>query len=263
MGIYATLDIYILNFLKTLLLLSPYMILLGYFCFNRDDFFLKVRAETQYNIAIGLVAISFGLLMLWQVSEVLQELKFLNFDIDRKPIVHEIKDYKNTEILYIMTSSASNTVVLLLSTLAAILGWLCSTRSQVINNRRNHSMQVLIESRLSQQYMKSVNEVSTISISYKDSIDQSDKPEPIPVSLDFFKGLKVQEKNAVYYMLNYCEFVAVGIRFGDLDESLMCNTFRSMLITNYLTFKNIIDFKKQVSTTHFEHMTQLFERWNK
>lgn len=254
----TTLDIYILNFAKTLLLFIPYIAFLFYFWCRRDSFFLKAKAETQYNIAIGVAGISFGWLMLWQVSHILQEQSFLTFSMSNEAITHEIKNYKNNDILYILTSSTSNTVLLLLGTLAAILGWLCSTRSQVVSNRRNHSMQLLIESRLSERYMCSVNAVSSISNEFKKLNPKYDALAP-----EYFECLNIEQKNAIYYMLNYCEFIAVGIRFGDLDEHLMLNTFGSMLKTNYEFFKEIIKEKQKFKSSHFEHMTLLYNRWHK
>lgn len=254
----TSVDILLLNGIKTVLLFLPYILLIGYFWFKRDAFFLKVRAETQYNIAIGLVGISFGLLMLWQVSTQLQELSFLNFSIENKNITHEITNYKGTDLLYIITSSTSNTVLLLLGTLAAILGWLCSTRSQVLNNRRNHSMQLLIESRLSERYMTYVNQVSKISNEFK-----LRNPRQDYLVKEYFDALTVEQKNSILYMLNYCEFIAVGIRFGDLDESLMLNTFGSMLKTNYEFSKEIIKYKQIEKKSHFEHFTALYTRWYK
>lgn len=253
----TTLDIYILNFAKTLFLFTPYIILLGYFWLKRDSFFLRPRAETQYNIAIGLVGISFGLLMLWQVSEILQDQSFLTFDMTSTPITHMIKDYKDKEILYILASNTSDTVLLLLGTLAAILGWLCSTRSQVLSHRRNHSMQLLIESRLSERYMCSVNSVSSVSTEFKRL-----NPAHNALAKEYFEYLSVQNKNDIYYMLNYCEFIAVGIRFGDLDEHLMLNTFGSMLKTNYEFFEEMIKEKQKTKASHFEHMTALYQRWH-
>lgn len=255
-GSITILDIYLLNICKTLILLSPYLALIIYFWVKKDNFFLKIKAETQYNIAIGLVGISFGLLMLWQVSTLLQDQSFLNFSIDNKEITHEIKNYKDTSILYISTSSASNTVLVLLGTLAAILGWLFSTRSQVLSNRRNHSMQLLIESRLSDRYMSYVNAVSTISNEFRNL-----NPNHNALVPEYFNVLSIEQKNSILYMLNYCEFVSVGIRFGDLDEQLMFNTFGSMLKTNYEFSQKIIELKQREKSTHFEHVTELYNRW--
>lgn len=38
---------------------------------------------------------------------------------------------------------------------------------------------------------------------------------------------------ALRYLLNYFEFIAVGIRYGDLDEVLLKNTLRSILCSVY------------------------------
>ena len=167
-----------------------------------------------------------------------------------------LRNYKDTSILYISASSASNTVLLLLGTLAAILGWLFSTRSQVLNNRRNHSMQLLIESRLSDRYMGYVNAVSNISSEFKKL-----NPNHCALVQEYFNALSIEQKNSILYMLNYCEFVSVGIRFGDLDEQLMFNTFGSMLKTNYEFSQQIIELKQREKSSHFEHVTQLYKRW--
>lgn len=253
----TTLDIYLLNTFKTFLLLLPYFALLIYFWYKKDNFFLKIRAETQYNVAIGLVGMSFGLLMLWQVSTLLQDQSFLNFSIDNKDVTHDIKNYKDASILYISTSSTSNTVLLLLGTLAAILGWLCSTRSQVLNNRRNHSMQLLIESRLSDRYMGYVNAVSNISNEFRKL-----NPNESSLVIEYFNALTIEQKNSILYMLNYCEFISVGIRFGDLDEQLMFNTFGSMLKTNFEFSQKVIEHKQKEKNSHFEHVTALYNRWH-
>lgn len=159
----SEIDQLILDVIKTIAILIPYGLLTIYFLiFKKDNFFLRARADTQYSYVMWVVAITFFLVIFWQISDKLSQVSFLGFDIKQDAIKHNINDYKNNSILYIVTSNTSDTVLLLLGTLAAILGWLFSARAQSINARRTHSMQVLIESRMSETYTRNVNSLSLI-----------------------------------------------------------------------------------------------------
>ncbi|MDX6038473.1 DUF4760 domain-containing protein, partial [Acinetobacter baumannii] len=79
---------------------------------------------------------------------------------------------------------------------------------------------------------------------------------------EHFENLDQKYKDAIHYLLNYLEFVATGIRFGDLDETLMRNMMKTIINTNFTFFEEVIKDKQVKAPTVYEHLTVLHKRWN-
>lgn len=225
--------------LRTLILLFPFFLLGLFFHYKvKDLFFLKPRTHIQLNmIMIGLVIV-FLELVYWNLS--LRNYAFMGFGLS----VHGAKE-------------SSNTILVLLGIVAAILGWLFPTRASAVASTRNHSIQTLMESRLSETYIAQVEICTELFVKFK-----KEKGEGYNLSQVDFDELSQKQKYAIHYLLNYLEFVAVGIRFGDLDENLMKNMMKSIINTNFNFFGEIIVEKQKKSSTVYEHLTALYKRWN-
>lgn len=226
--------------LRTILLLTPYILILLYFHYKvRDSFFLKPRTYIQLNILMMCLVILFIETVYWHLS--LRHYAFLGFDLTSadKP------------------GDTSNVILVLLGILAAVLGWLFTYRGQALTATRSHTIQTLIESRLSEVYQRQVEYATEIYTTYK-------KDNGVAYNLEYseFHSLDPKYKNAIFYLLNYLEFVAVGIRFGDLDENQMKNMMKSIISANFNFFNEIIKNKQQSSPTIYEHLTALNKRWN-
>lgn len=222
--------------LRTIILFLPFILVFAYFNYKvKDNFFLKPRAYIQLNIIMICLIIIFVELVYWNIS--LVNYGFLSF--------------------FISSVNTSNTILVLLGTVAAVLGWLFTCRSESLNATRTHSIQTLMESRLSEVYIKQVECATEIFIRFKKKYGEN-----YNLSVKDFSGLNATEKNSIHYLLNYMEFVAVGIRFGDLDENLMKNMMKSIIRTNYTFFENIIKDKQIKAPSVYEHLTTLNKRWN-
>ena len=114
-----------------------------------------------------------------------------------------------------------------------------------------------MSSRLSEIYIKQVEYATEIFKKYK-----SEKGENYALEYQVFLKLDDRYVDAIHYLLNYMEFVAVGIRFGDLDEKLMKNMMKSIISTNYTFFEQVIKEKQKKTKTVYEHLTALHFRWN-
>lgn len=159
--------------------------------------------------------------------------------------------------LNLKISDASNVILVLLGVLAAVLGWLFTYRGQALTTTRNHTMQTLMESRLSEVYTKQVEVATEVFTKYK-----TEKGEQYNLEYSVFLTLETKHKNAIFYLLNYLEFVSVGIRCGDLDENQMKNMMKSIISNNFKFFREIIEKKQQTQPTVYEHLTLLNKRWN-
>ncbi|WP_179998746.1 DUF4760 domain-containing protein [Acinetobacter sp. YH12239] len=218
--------------LRTTFLLAPYIIIsYVFYKFIRDDFFMKPRTNVQLNYSMCCLVISFIWIVLWNIS--LHKFSFLGFTINHGQ------------------SSAGQTILILLGILGAVYGWLFTTKSQYINSRKNHSIQTLMSSRLSTSYVEKFDLLNEILLEQKH----------VPLSYETFENLSPEQKMAVMYALNYYEYVAVGIRFGDLDEHLIKNTLLSNILGTYTFLENVINYKSQNAPTCLEHLKALRVRW--
>lgn len=225
--------------LRTLILLTPFLLLGLFFHYKiKDPFFLKPRTHIQLDIIMIALVIVFLELVYWNLS--LRNYVFMGFGLSA---------YGAKE--------SSNTILVLLGIVAAILGWLFPTRANAVGSTRNHSIQTLIDSRLSETYIAQVEICTEIYVQFK-----KDNSESYNLKSSDFESLNPKQKYAIHYLLNYLEFVAVGIRFGDLDENLMKNMMKSIISSNFNFFGEIIVEKQKKSPTVYEHLTALYKRWN-
>ncbi len=145
--------------------------------------------------------------------------------------------------------------------LAAATGWVVTSMVNLHNARRQHTVNVLLQSRLSQAYQQRLRDVvEKFPVTPKVTrlkMGDWDFPENA-VAID---GVK--------YLLNYFEFVAVGIRTGDLDEKTLKMSLRGILITLcdmadvYVRYQRG-EFEQNdgyPSNRSYEHMLWLRDRW--
>lgn len=223
--------------LRTLILLLPFTLLFGYFHFKvRDPFFLKPRTYIQIHIIMISLALVFVETVYWSLE--LKNYMFLGFDLNKN-------------------NDGSGLILILLGIFAAVLGWLFTYRGQVLTAIRSHSIQTLMSSRLSETYIKQVEYATEIYKKYK-----NERGENYVLQYEVFITLDDRYVDSIHYLLNYIEFVAVGIRFGDLDEKLMKNMMKSIVSANYNFFELIIKEKQIKTPTVYEHLTALNARWN-
>lgn len=115
--------------------------------------------------------------------------------------------------------------IILLGVFAGIAGWLISSIVAVRNSIRQHTMNILLQSRLSQTY---VERATLVYARYFH-----------PQGMRYLTEEEVRtnapeaQLPALRYILSYLEFIAVGIRYGDLDEKLMRRTLRGLVCSLY------------------------------
>lgn len=227
--------------LRTLVVVAPYALLYWFF-YNRirDEFFLKPRTHVQLNLIMLSLVITFIWVVLWNFS--FRSYGFAGF-------------FLNTASN--QGADASNLLVGLLGTLAVVLGWLFNSRAQDLTSKRSHSIHTLMSSRLSEAYANHSNYAMAVymRLREKNGDDYTITPQDITECSQL-------ERNAIFYQLNYFEFISVGIRYGDLDENLIKNTLKSIIRTNYDFFEKVIKDKQAINPTLYEHLTALNSRWN-
>jgi hypothetical protein len=221
-----------INLLRTILVLTPYLALILFFSLKvRDSFYIKQRSYVQLNFIMAFCAIFFIELLTW--SFVFDATYFLG--------VRSI------------TGSAEAIGVIIASG-TAIIGWLFTSQVSTINTIKANSIQILMQSRFSEEYQK--NLCKTVDIHVRTLV-----PGVRNLSLNTYNGLIQEEKNAIQYMLNYFEFLSIGIRCGELDEELLKKSLRTIIITNFDFYKEFIDEKQRISNANLANLICLVTRW--
>lgn len=94
--------------------------------------------------------------------------------------------------------------------LVALAGWMIQAWISVRNSRKQHTMNVLLQTRLNPQFADHANRIS------------KKFPAGAPITYkEITKPENEAEYDSVRWVLNYYEFIAAGISHGDLDEPLM------------------------------------------
>ncbi|MEX3023209.1 DUF4760 domain-containing protein [Acinetobacter baumannii] len=158
-------------------------------------------------------------------------------------------------------SSKLTSFVAFLSAIAAIAGWIFTSRLQIINATKTHAMQVLMNSRTSTAYVAKVDDAMKLRAKVKEENGWTEK-DRIYVSKEKYLELKAEERSAVHYLLNFLEFIAVGIRHNNLDEDMLKGSFKSILTNNYLLFHPIILYIREQTPSNYTELEVLFLRWD-
>lgn len=154
-----------------------------------------------------------------------------------------------------------NAVIGLIMTVAiTIAGWLYTSKIQLINSIKQHTLTVLLDSRLSEEYMKNayyVNELFTLNSSNNHKISIQDVRSLRPSIED-----EMKYRHAIFYILNYFEFIAIAVRNRDLDEFLLKSSWQSIVVSNCNFFSQLIIDLQTEKDTHFKNLVALHKRWS-
>ncbi|MCX8520736.1 MAG: DUF4760 domain-containing protein, partial [Rhodoferax sp.] len=103
-------------------------------------------------------------------------------------------------------------------------GWMLTNLINLRNSIRQHTITTLLQSRLSSTYMAYADRLSAHYADYEARKENNPALREGPTD-------KV-DVLALRYILNYFEFIAIGIKRGDLDEGMLKDSLRSILIKN-------------------------------
>jgi hypothetical protein len=113
-------------------------------------------------------------------------------------------------------------IAVLLAAWAAGVGWIVTAWTSIRNSVKQHTVNTLLQSRLSQTYMGYADKVNEHFASYESAHPLKTRD----LQIDPAAGI---DQASLRYILNYFEYVAIGIRYGDLHEQMLCASLRSIL----------------------------------
>jgi hypothetical protein len=159
--------------------------------------------------------------------------------------------FSRTNWLALATVVASLTVF-------TLTAWL-----NVYSARLQHTMGVLLQSRLSPAYQQRMRDVVKV---------YPTMPTIIPVVVgDWEDPAKHEALEGIKYLLNFFEFVAIGIRNGDLDEATLRMSLSNIIFALTSSGEAFIRYSRgelgapgdAQPNRNYEHLLWLRDRWRK
>jgi len=146
--------------------------------------------------------------------------------------------------------------VLAMGAFTAMVGWMVSAIVTVRNSVKQHTINTLLQSRLSVAYVERLKTLNSVfSPVGKDPVPVTDK--------DFLSELKETKDavDALRYFLNHLEFIALAIKHGDLDEGLMKASMRGIVMTQVTVGDALIKKGIQRHKDNYCNTRWLVKRW--
>ena len=141
----------------------------------------------------------------------------------------------------------------------AICVWIGTSYIAMRNLVKQHTINILLQSRLSATYMENAKALN------KGFFGRHGELIPLTAE-EVINPPPEVNLQALNYMLNYFEFISVGIRYGDLDESVMKDSLRGIVCSIYCVSEQYIqarrsDIKNSSASRTYEHLCWLHKRW--
>lgn len=145
--------------------------------------------------------------------------------------------------------------VILAGVLTAMLGWATTSLVTIKNSVKQHTINTLLQSRLSATYMTYADKLNLHFSEF--STDHGRDPSKWN-GKDPIAGVDIP---ALRYVMNYFEFIAIGIRHGDLEEEMLRSSLGSILKNTVIFARSYIDSSMAGQPLAFCNLVWLNERW--
>ena len=166
--------------------------------------------------------------------------------------------------------TASGTIVAFISVIAAIATFAISSAAARRAQRKQHTITVLLDTRLSSEFQQTIErrrlrfpEYSDVTFEAWDAARKAVPANPSDPTQVAEAKLTRDSALALTQLLNYYEFLAVGILDGDLDEPMLYKTIRSIMCNLVDDCRLLIAGMQEIKPSTYEHLTALYERWRK
>jgi hypothetical protein len=143
----------------------------------------------------------------------------------------------------------STEAAILIGAALATLGWLYTGRKARTLSRKQHTINIMVQASFNKEFREAFALIAP-QIRAKQCIDFNDKNHEALV-------------DAYRRVLNHYEFMAAGLRNGDLDEALLRDSERGTILNLIETCQENI-FKLRTSRRRqsiYEHLEWLYRRW--
>lgn len=164
-------------------------------------------------------------------------------------------------------SGVAATIVAMVGVVSAIATFILNARAQRRAQRKQHTISILLEMRLSERFATLHSQRSTVFPEYQDVLFEDWNAARIAKPRDdSTAAIKTESSlnagaHALTSLLNYYEFLAVGIIQKDLDPDLLKNTLRGIMCNLVDDSRLLIAAMRARNPKTYEHLVQLYDDW--
>lgn len=145
--------------------------------------------------------------------------------------------------------------VISVGAITAMLGWTTTSYVTIKNSVKQHTINTLLQSRLSATYMGYADDVN---LHFQTFCNAHGRDPSGWKGEDPVKGIKIP---SLRYVMNYFEFIAIGIRHGDLQEGMLRSSLGSILKNTVVFASSYITESQKGQPLAFCNLIWLNKRW--
>lgn len=160
-------------------------------------------------------------------------------------------------------ASISGTIVALIGILAAVMTFWLSAKATRKAQKKQHTITVLLDSRLSEEFQK-INTARKFIFPPGETIswDSYNKARDSLYLDNEILSCERRGADALVALLNHYEFLAVGISEGDLDAAMLKKSLRGIMCRLVSDSRNVIaGFHRKGHKKAYQHLIPLYAEW--
>ncbi len=153
------------------------------------------------------------------------------------------------------------------SVFLALVTFVVNARQNRTTSRKQYTVTILLETRLSAEFRETLEKRRAVFPEYADitfddwnnarlAKPSSNTPEEIEAAARSNRGAQ-----ALATLLNYYEFLAIGIENGDLDEVMLKQSVRGIMCNLVDDARQVISAMQSKNPKAYEHLAKLYDSW--
>lgn len=151
------------------------------------------------------------------------------------------------------TDGHYNIIIGIFSVLSIGLGWVITSQLASKHHRSGHTINIILQQRLSSTFRNDLDVLCRIYPAEKDDKISDDDTKSYIGSPDYKKNNKIQELtsekkiaiDSMFYLMDFYEFLCLGIESGDLDSDIIFKLIGGNIIRTHKKFLPLISAYRQ------------------
>lgn len=149
----------------------------------------------------------------------------------------------------------------------ALATFIWNAQRSRVQQRKQHTINILFQTRLSPEFRENLAKRKRYfqegeAVSYQIYNDYLTAQRDTEISDD--EAIHRRESaEAIRSLLNYYEFIALGVSRNDLDEDMLRGSIRGIMCALVVDMAGIIKAEQKANPLAYSNLTRLFVRWRK
>lgn len=153
----------------------------------------------------------------------------------------------------VLGPSYNSTLLAILGPVFVTVGWMLTNEIAIGNSRRQHTISLIVQHAFDPKRLENRGVIKSRLVTYKTRLDNSICPD--------FGDERDELLVAIDIELNFYEFLAIGIRNGDLDHNMTRRALRSQFLAFHEQCAEYIAFWQKRHPSTWCELSLLYKRW--